>query len=49
MDVLYLIGCFLISLFLPHLTHESVAIGYQVVLQIAFIVVGLVGYRTFNV
>jgi hypothetical protein len=48
MDVSYLIGCCLIALFLPHLTDESVAIGHQVLLQVAFISVGLIGYKTFN-
>jgi hypothetical protein len=48
MDVLYSIGCFLISLFLPHLTQDTLPIGDQVVFQISFIVIGLIGYRTFN-
>jgi len=48
MDYLYIIVCFLIALFLPHLTIDSVSVGAQILLQVAFIIVGIVGFRAFS-
>ena len=48
MKYLYIPGCFLIALFLPHLTAESVNTVMQVILQIAFVFAGVIGFCTFN-
>ena len=48
MGILYIIGGALIALMLPHLTSDSVGVVEQVILQIAFIAIGFLGFKTFQ-
>tara|TARA_R100000951_G_C2648580_1_gene183517 strand:+ start:1761 stop:1910 length:150 start_codon:yes stop_codon:yes gene_type:complete len=48
MGILYLISGALIALILPHLTSDSVGVIEQVILQIAFIAIGFLGFKTFE-
>jgi len=43
----YLIVCFLIALMLPHLSDSSVSTMQQIILQIAFLLIGYAGFKTF--
>ena len=48
MGMLYIIGSVIIALMLPHLTSDSVGVMEQVLLQIAFVAIGFVGFNTFE-
>ena len=48
MEYIYVIVCFLAALLLPHLIVESAPFIVQFILQIAFIIVGIVGFRTLS-
>lgn len=48
MDKLYLISGFVLALILPHLTAPSVSTLTQISLQGLFLVIGYLGFITFN-
>ena len=48
MAYIYLIGGFVIAVFLPHLTASSVSTSEQVFFQILFVLSGIVGFYTFK-
>ena len=47
-DYLYLAGCVLFAAVLPHLTDPEVSIPSQIILQIAFLLIGVIGFKTFS-
>jgi len=44
----YLIGCFIIALMVPHVSAESVGTTFEVIFQIGFVLAGLCGFKTFS-
>ena len=48
MSYIYLIVCFAIAVFLPHLIVSTVSTSEQIFIQILFVLTGLAGAYTFS-